>query len=98
MFSPIQIVGTYFLHKAIVDYSKAIEIAPKDANAYFNRGLAYGKKNEHDKAIADYGKVIEIDPTDFNTYFNRGLAYRAKGDKVKADADFAKAKELGYKP
>jgi tetratricopeptide (TPR) repeat protein len=57
-----------------VNYSKAIEINPQDANAYFNRGNAYEEKSDHDRAIAEYSKVIEINPQDANAYFNRGSA------------------------
>jgi tetratricopeptide (TPR) repeat protein len=36
----------------------------KLAAAYFNRGLAYQAKGDHDRAIADHSKVIEINPKD----------------------------------
>ena len=50
------------LDKAIADFSKAIEIDPKSAIAYNNRGWAYEGKKDYDRAIADYSKAIEIDP------------------------------------
>ena len=40
----------------------AIGIDPKFALAYYNRGVVYAKKAEHDRAIADNTKAIEIDP------------------------------------
>ena len=48
--------------RAIADYTKAIEIDPKFADAYYNRGLAYCYKQDYDRAITDYTKAIEIDP------------------------------------
>ena len=39
---------------AISDFSKAIELDPKDALAYINRGIAYKAQNKYDQAIADY--------------------------------------------
>jgi tetratricopeptide (TPR) repeat protein len=49
---------------AIDDYNKAIEINPKDAAAYYNRGNAYEKKGDKARAIADFSKAIEINPND----------------------------------
>jgi len=38
---------------AITDFNKALEINPKDAGAYYNRGCAYAKIHEYDKALDD---------------------------------------------
>jgi tetratricopeptide (TPR) repeat protein len=46
--------------KAIADYTKAIEINPKYADAYINRSIAWGKKGDYDKTTADSTKAIEI--------------------------------------
>src|SRR5262249_35167700 len=46
--------------QAIADYSKVIELDPKYALAYHNRGLAYEKKGDTDHAVADYRKVLEL--------------------------------------
>ena len=45
---------------AIAHYTKAIELDPNDAAAYYNRGFAYANKGEYDKAIADVEKCIEL--------------------------------------
>ena len=37
--------------KTIADYTKAIELDPKSAMAYINRGAAYGKLKQNDEAI-----------------------------------------------
>lgn len=42
------------LDRAISDFSKAIEINPKDAAAYCSRGITYFIKNEYDKAWNDF--------------------------------------------
>ena len=62
--------------KAIADYSKAIEIDPKYAEAYCNRGVAYGKIEQWDKAIADFNKAIEIDPNYYQALTNRDVTYQ----------------------
>jgi len=46
--------------EAIVELSKAIELDPEYADAYYNRGLAYNRSGEVAKAISDYEKCIEL--------------------------------------
>ena len=72
------------IEEAIRDYSKAIEINPQNANAFYNRGLYYliiiegsalddlGRKED---AIKDYSKAIEINPQNAYAFNNRGLYY-----------------------
>jgi tetratricopeptide (TPR) repeat protein len=83
--------------KAISDYSKAIEINPKSALTYNNRGNVYAAKGQYDKAISDYNKAIEINPSDAGAYNNRAIAYSDKGQYDKAWDDVHKAESLGYK-
>jgi len=49
--------------RAIADYTKAIAINPKLADAYNNRGVSYRKKGDKEHAIADFRKALEIDPS-----------------------------------
>ena len=56
---------------AIADYNAAIQLDPKDAVAYSNRGVAWGIKKEYDKAIADFSEAIRLDPKDVGAYNNR---------------------------
>ena len=81
--------------RAISDFNKAIEIDPKHAMAYSNRGNAYGEKGQYDRAISDYTKAIEINPRFAAAYYNRGLAYHKKGEYDKAWEDVYKAQSLG---
>ncbi len=81
--------------KAISDYSKAIEINPRDAEACYNRGNAYQINGQYDQAISDYNKAIEINPRYAKAYNNRGYAYYEKGEYDRACSDYQKACELG---
>jgi tetratricopeptide (TPR) repeat protein len=86
------IKGTnYFAQKlwdqSIAEFTTAIELYPKLAIAYNNRGSTYGEKGEYDRAIADYTRAIEIDPDFAEAYRNRGIAYGKKGDFDRAVAD-----------
>jgi tetratricopeptide (TPR) repeat protein len=75
--------------------SSALEVNPKDAGAYYNRGNAELDKGDFDGAIADYNRVIELDPKFTDAYGNRGFAKHAKGDLDGAIADYTRAIELG---
>jgi tetratricopeptide (TPR) repeat protein len=80
--------------EAIAEYDKAIELNPKLAMAYVNRGFAYDGKGLYDQAISDYTKAIELNPGFAGTYFNRGRAYLSKGQYDRAISDYSKAVEL----
>jgi tetratricopeptide (TPR) repeat protein len=82
---------------AIADYTKAIEIDPKDADAYIRRGNARYDLGDKPGAIADYTKAIEIDPKYAAVYFNRGNTRADLGDKPGAIADYSKAIEINPK-
>ena len=56
------------LDESIDLYYKAIEMDPKNTEAYYNRGSAYCSKKEYDKAIKDFQKVLKIDPKNAEAY------------------------------
>jgi tetratricopeptide (TPR) repeat protein len=80
--------------RAVADYTKVIEIEPRQVFAYTCRGNAWYKKGDYDKAIADFTTFIEIEPRQPFAYNNRGNAWGKKGDYEKAIADFTKAIEV----
>ena len=79
---------------ALQDYSKAIDLDPKLAVAFNDRGIAYLAKRENDRAKADFDQSIQLDPDDLNAYWNRGDLYRSTGDRESAAADYRKALSL----
>ena len=85
------------LSKAIGEYNKAIEINPKYAPVFNNRGFAHIGKGEYDQAISDFNRAIEINPKFAMAYNNRGYAYGVKGDYDQAISDSNKAIELNPK-
>ena len=80
--------------KAIEAYSRAIDLNPRAAHAYYNRGNVYHSNGEFGCAITDYTKAIELNPNLTEAYNNRGNAYIAKGDSGRAIADYNKAIQL----
>lgn len=84
--------------KAIVDYTKVIDVNPNSELAYYNRGIAWIAKKEYDNAITDYDKVIELNPNDYAiAYLNRASIRRVRKDYKTAIDDFNKAIELDPK-
>ena len=72
---------------AIVEFTKAIEINPRFAEAYHERGLAYDAKGEYDLAISDYNKALEINLRYERAYNHRRLAKNAQGKNDLAISD-----------
>jgi tetratricopeptide (TPR) repeat protein len=56
--------------KAIANYSRAIELNPKYANAYNNRGLIYSELKQYKEAIADFDEAIALNSQDILVYYN----------------------------
>lgn len=86
------VLGEY--ETAITDYTKAIELNPKESAIYFSRALAYLNTSSFTPAIKDLDKVIELDPKEAMAYFKRGGALEKINESEKALSDYQKAFEL----
>ena len=82
--------------KKIALYNKAIELDPKQAMAFNNRGFAYYTKKDYDQALKDYDQAIALKPDFALAYNNRGDAYYQRKEYDRAQADYGKA--IGLKP
>jgi tetratricopeptide (TPR) repeat protein len=74
------------LDRAIVDFTEAIRLDPKYAEAYYNRGTAYATKGDRESAVgdffesngdyphavADYDEAIRLKPNLAEAYYGRG--------------------------
>src|SRR2546423_2805303 len=83
------------LDGAIGDYSRAIELDPRHADAHLNRGKARRAKGDLDGAISDYETAIGIDPRIAHNnrditqaYSNRGFIRSNQMDLDGAISDF----------
>jgi len=83
--------------KAIAHFTEAIRLDPKSADAYINRGSAYGKKGESDKAIADFTEAIRLAPRFFQAYCGRAIACGKRDNLDKAIAECTEAIRLNAK-
>ncbi|TBR61218.1 hypothetical protein B4U84_10495 [Westiellopsis prolifica IICB1] len=83
--------------EAVADFTAAININPKYADAYYKRGNAYSDLGDKKAAIADYTEAIRINPISPNcacTYKQRGYAYSDLGYYHEAVEDFTQAIRL----
>ena len=68
----------------------SLRINPRFAMAFYNRGLVWAIKKDHDKAITDFTEVIRLDPKNVLCYNNRGFAWsNKKGNRSRANRRFS---------
>lgn len=81
--------------RAIADYNKAIEIVPRNAEAYYRRGNAYAVLDRnHERAIRDHSTAIEIDPGHKWAYGRRAYEYELQRNYSRSIADYTKHIEV----
>jgi cell division septation protein DedD len=80
--------------EAIEAFSAAIEIIPRDYQAYNYRGVARALKGDFDKAVADYSKALKIRPRYAAAFNNRGFAHTQRGELQQALNDYSRALEI----
>ncbi|AII43137.1 hypothetical protein KR100_07125 [Synechococcus sp. KORDI-100] len=83
------------LKGAIADWTKAIDMYPQYAFAYYNRGKAKRHLDDYEGAISDYSKAIELNPNYYQAYTNRGIVLEIVGDLKGACKDWKTAEALG---
>lgn len=83
--------------RAVQNYTKAINLNPKYAEAYNNRGYTYMRIRNFENALYDLNKAIEIRPDYVNALKNRGDIYNYyySIDYQKALADYDSALSHG---
>jgi tetratricopeptide (TPR) repeat protein len=80
--------------EAAADFSKVIEMRPRNARAYLGRGYARAYQRQFGPAIEDLNRAVELDPKAPDGYFVRGVVYAEIGNP-RAIADFQKACDMG---
>ena len=81
---------------AIANFTKVIEIDPKNSYAYEMRGNAYNTitPGKYNLAFADYSKAIELNPESSQAYSSRGGIYFWRKNYDMALTDYTKAIEV----
>lgn len=80
------------------DLDKALELNPRLAFAWFNRGLIRYRGGDYEGAIRDYSNALRIAPEFAEALYNRGLAHIALKQKEEAISDLGEAGQLGMVP
>jgi S1-C subfamily serine protease len=80
-----------YYQQAVEDYGIVLQLDPKDADAYCERGLVHVRLGDLDRAIADFTQAIKVRPDFADAYSSRSKAYRDKGEIERAVADLEQA-------
>lgn len=67
--------------EAILYFEKAVQKNSLSAEAYYNLGWAYGKRDRYQAAVEVFKQAIRLKPDFAFAHFNLGLAYLYLGDK-----------------
>jgi tetratricopeptide (TPR) repeat protein len=86
-----------YLKKALVCYSKSIELDATDPATWYNRGIIKSRLGNRFGAIDDYSEAIDLDSTYQSAYVNRGSEYDYTESYEEAIDDFNRALKLDSK-
>jgi Flp pilus assembly protein TadD len=64
-----------YSQKAVQDFTKYIELKPRDPAGYIGRGDSRNFNQEHAAALEDYNVAVKLAPSSSAAYLGRGLAY-----------------------
>lgn len=83
------------LKQILDDYDRVIELSPRMAVAWFNRGNILMEMEEFDKAAESFTKAVEIKPDFGEAFYNRGYLSLKNGHQKEGVDDLSKAGEMG---
>jgi Flp pilus assembly protein TadD len=81
--------------KALADADKAVQMAPKNSDAYVMRANSNSRLGNMEQCVADCTSAIAIKPQKAEVYYTRGKAYAQLQKKDQADADLLQAQKMG---
>ncbi len=84
-------IGDEFVENGIADYIKAIDLNPKYASAYRERGQLRFRQKQFQQAIEDYSEFIRLEPTDINAILFRAQIFFMQGKYDLALSDYKQA-------
>ncbi len=83
------------LTQALDDFNKAIELSPRTAVAWFDKGIVLYELGDLTSALSSFTRAIELQEALGEAYYNRGYIYLKLGNQKAGIADLSKAGELG---
>jgi tetratricopeptide (TPR) repeat protein len=82
---------------AISNLTQAIELAPKNIEAYRLRAPVFAIMGQNKQCLSDFTAVIQLDPKNPTNYFNRALIWGRLDHRAQAIDDYSKAIQLSPK-
>jgi tetratricopeptide (TPR) repeat protein len=79
---------------AVSDYSKIINIDPKNVDAYEGRGKVKGLLGDYEGSLSDFSTAIKINPSSIGPFYNRAITKATMEDFEGASADFSKVIQM----
>ncbi len=84
--------GVY--HRAIEDFTKALDLDSGLAEAWYNRGCSWYEIGDYEKSISDLTRAIELAPSNGLYYGQRSLVYLFNDQPELAETDQERCDEL----
>jgi tetratricopeptide (TPR) repeat protein len=96
-FAGVDLFGEGKMEEAIAEYTAALELDPKFADALHGLAQAYYARQDFDRVIETARKILELDPEDILAWTSISRAYQRKGMVPEAEEAGNKARVLGWK-
>jgi tetratricopeptide (TPR) repeat protein len=80
--------------QAVDQFTKALQVDPKDPLIFYHRGLAYVAQDDFAEALADFTEALKINPKNPMAHYHRGIAHRLLGQHDQAIEDYTRALKL----
>lgn len=77
-------------------FEHAVELNPREKNAYEHLGNAYANLGMYEEAIQTFQKILILNPNEGEAFFSIGNIYVLADKKVKAIEFYNKAEKAGY--
>mgnify|MGYP001231191299 CR=1 FL=1 len=79
---------------SVLSCEKAVELNPKDAEAYNNLSVSLNELGRFNDAIVNSMKSISLKPDYAEAYYNMGIAFQELGKLNEAEVNFKRAIDL----
>jgi len=79
---------------ALIDYSRAIELAPHEASFWLQRSFIYGELQAWNEARRDLDEALRLTPLDPELYYHRAQVLLQQNKPAEAMVDFCEATQL----
>ena len=80
--------------QAILEFTRAAELAPGLVDAFVNRGKVYLEMSDGESALADLDVALSLDPESVETLLIRAQTHITLGDISRAEADLERVLSL----